>query len=292
MARRRKLRSARAARRPRSAARRLGRGGPARAGAPLPRLLRGDGGGRRFPHAADAARRRSLRPLLRPPARHRPLAQRGRSRFGLAEHRRHLSAAPPGGRRGDRRLLQRRRIRPRAAASRESRICAFLELGRSCVLPDYRNKRTLELLWHGIWAYVLRHGFDVMIGCASLEGTDPEKLALPLSFLHHHCRAPEEWRVGAHADRRVEMNRMPAEAIDAEGGASRAAAAHQRISPARRLRRRRRRHRPPVRHDRRRDRAAGRGDQRAATSAITAPTPAAMPSARAPKPEDAPLAAA
>src|SRR6202048_295390 len=30
----------------------------------------------------------------------------------------------------------------------------FLELGRSCVLPPYRNKRTVELLWHGIWAYV------------------------------------------------------------------------------------------------------------------------------------------
>lgn len=90
----------------------------------------------------------------------------------------------------------------------------FLELGRSCVLPEYRNKRTLELLWHGIWAYVLRHGVDVMIGCASLEGTDPEKLALPLSFLHHHCRAPEDWRLAARKGRRVEMNQMPAEAID------------------------------------------------------------------------------
>ncbi len=30
----------------------------------------------------------------------------------------------------------------------------FLELGRSCVLPRYRNKRTVELLWHGIWSYV------------------------------------------------------------------------------------------------------------------------------------------
>ena len=28
----------------------------------------------------------------------------------------------------------------------------FLELGRSCVLPDYRTKKTVELLWHGIWA--------------------------------------------------------------------------------------------------------------------------------------------
>ena len=32
--------------------------------------------------------------------------------------------------------------------------------------PPYRNKRTVELLWHGIWTYVLRHQLDVMIGCA------------------------------------------------------------------------------------------------------------------------------
>ena len=90
----------------------------------------------------------------------------------------------------------------------------FLELGRSCVLPEYRNKRTLELMWHGIWAYVLRHRIDVMIGCASLEGTDPEKLALPLSYLHHHHRAPEEWSVAPVKSRRVEMNRMPSDHVD------------------------------------------------------------------------------
>ena len=39
----------------------------------------------------------------------------------------------------------------------------FLELGRSCVLADYRNKRTLELLWHGIGAYTTRHRSDVLI---------------------------------------------------------------------------------------------------------------------------------
>jgi putative hemolysin len=91
----------------------------------------------------------------------------------------------------------------------------FLELGRSCVLPEYRNKRTLELLWHGIWVYVLRHGLDVMIGCGSLTGTEPEQLALPLSFLHHSHRAPPEWSVAARDDRRIEMRRMPASAIDA-----------------------------------------------------------------------------
>jgi len=91
----------------------------------------------------------------------------------------------------------------------------FLELGRSCVLPAYRNKRTVELLWHGIWTYVLAHRLDVMIGCASLEGTDPDRLALPLSFLHHYARAPEEWRTCAVPRRYVEMNRMPKRAVNA-----------------------------------------------------------------------------
>lgn len=90
----------------------------------------------------------------------------------------------------------------------------FLELGRSCVLPPYRNKRTVELLWHGIHAYVQHHRCDVMIGCASIEGTDPKRLALPLSFLHHYSRAPELWRARALPERYVEMNRISKESID------------------------------------------------------------------------------
>ena len=90
----------------------------------------------------------------------------------------------------------------------------FLELGRSCVLAPYRNKRTVELLWHGIHAYFLQYRCDVMFGCASLDGTDPEQMALPLSFLHHYARAPELWRAQALPRRYVEMNRMSKEAID------------------------------------------------------------------------------
>ncbi|MBI2713276.1 MAG: GNAT family N-acetyltransferase [Rhizobiales bacterium] len=90
----------------------------------------------------------------------------------------------------------------------------FLELGRSCVLAPYRNKRTVELLWHGIHAYVLQNRCDVMIGCASLDGTEPKQLALPLSFLHHYAGAPEAWRARALPSRYVEMNRMSKETID------------------------------------------------------------------------------
>ena len=90
----------------------------------------------------------------------------------------------------------------------------FLELGRSCVLPRYRTKRTVELLWHGISRYVAQHGIDVMIGCASFESTDPARLSLPLSFLHHYASAPDAWCARARSSRYVEMNRMAKEAID------------------------------------------------------------------------------
>jgi putative hemolysin len=90
----------------------------------------------------------------------------------------------------------------------------FLELGRSCVLPAYRNKRALELLWHGVWAYVRLHRLDVMLGCASLAGTDPQRLALPLAFLHHHAQASAEWRVCAQEGRRVAMDLLSVSDID------------------------------------------------------------------------------
>jgi len=90
----------------------------------------------------------------------------------------------------------------------------FLELGRSCVLAPYRNKRTLELLWHGIASYAAQNRPDVMIGCASLDGVDADRLALPLSFLHHYARAPEAWRARALPARYIEMNRIAKDAID------------------------------------------------------------------------------
>lgn len=92
----------------------------------------------------------------------------------------------------------------------------FMELGRSCVLKPYRNKRTVELLWHGLWTYVREHKVDVMIGCASFEGTDPNEHAAALSFLHHFARAPEEWRVRAHDRLFVPMDRFAKEDIDAK----------------------------------------------------------------------------
>jgi putative hemolysin len=90
----------------------------------------------------------------------------------------------------------------------------FLELGRSCVLKPFRTKPVVELLWQGIWNYVRAHNLHVMLGCASLEGTDPTPHARALSFLAHNAKAPAEWRVRALDHRYIEMNRMPADQID------------------------------------------------------------------------------
>ena len=65
--------------------------------------------------------------------------------------------------------------------------CSFMELGRSCVLKPYRNRRTVELLWQGIWSYVREHGVDVMIGCASFEGIDPSAHAQALELPPPPC---------------------------------------------------------------------------------------------------------
>ena len=94
----------------------------------------------------------------------------------------------------------------------------FLELGRSCVHRDYRSKRTIDLLWCGIWAYATHHRITCLIGCASLPGTDPNRLALPLSYLAAHARAPEGWSATAHAGRGVAMGAMVAGTFDARRG--------------------------------------------------------------------------
>ncbi len=92
----------------------------------------------------------------------------------------------------------------------------FLELGRSCVHPGYRNRPTIELLWRGILAYADRHGAEVLFGCVSLPGVDPKILRPQLSVLHHHALAPEDWRVRPHAHMRAETNLLAPDAYDAK----------------------------------------------------------------------------
>jgi L-ornithine Nalpha-acyltransferase len=90
----------------------------------------------------------------------------------------------------------------------------FLEVGRSCVAQGFRDKPAAELLWQGIWNYVRHHKLDVMLGCASLAGTNPVALSDELTFLAQATAPPEEWSVQALPSRKVEMKRKPVADID------------------------------------------------------------------------------
>lgn len=99
-----------------------------------------------------------------------------------------------------------------------SRLIAYpgeiLELGRSCVDAEYRGRPVMQLLWGGIAAYVSHHGIAVMFGCASLPGTDPAALAVPLSYLYYHHLAPPALRPRALPARYVDMRRLDPAALD------------------------------------------------------------------------------
>jgi putative hemolysin len=43
-----------------------------------------------------------------------------------------------------------------------------MEIGRTCVDPEYRNGAVIATLWQGIAAHVTSQGFDYLFGCASI----------------------------------------------------------------------------------------------------------------------------
>ncbi len=91
----------------------------------------------------------------------------------------------------------------------------ILELGRSCVATAYRNRTAMQLLWRGIAAYVFHHRIDLMFGCASLPGIDPDALAGELSYLYYNHLAPREIRPRALPHRYVDMRRVDRDVLDA-----------------------------------------------------------------------------
>ena len=115
---------------------------------------------------------------------------------------------------GTYRLLQRAHLDPSQSfyTANEfdiSKILSFpgkiLELGRSCVDINYRNRVTLQLLWQGIAAYVFSHKIDLMFGCASFPGTQPEIHQPALAYLRSQHQAPQIIRPSALPKKYIDM---------------------------------------------------------------------------------------
>ena len=105
-----------------------------------------------------------------------------------------------------------------------SRLVAYngeiMEVGRSCVAPEFRNRPTMQLLWRGIADYIAAYGIDILFGCASLPGTDPQALAVPLTYLYYYHLAAPYLRATALPHRYVDMRLMDPTDVDPEKGLS------------------------------------------------------------------------
>ena len=82
----------------------------------------------------------------------------------------------------------------------------LLELGRACVAPAYRsNKRAIELMWRGVWAYARHHRADAIFGCASFPGAEPAVHAAALRFLRAAGGGDPQWDVDAVQGRAADL---------------------------------------------------------------------------------------
>lgn len=84
--------------------------------------------------------------------------------------------------------------------------CNLLELGRSCVLPEYRTKPIIQLLWKGISSYITNHNIDVLFGCGSIHETDISKISESLAYLYHYHLSHDGLRPCALRGQYVDMN--------------------------------------------------------------------------------------
>ncbi|WP_333869502.1 GNAT family N-acetyltransferase [Cypionkella sp.] len=90
----------------------------------------------------------------------------------------------------------------------------LLELGRSCVHPDYRGGTAMLHLWNALADYVLEREIEILFGVASFHGTDVQALAQPLAFLHHNHLAPAALRVRVQPGQAQRMDLLRPDQID------------------------------------------------------------------------------
>ncbi|HEX5125112.1 MAG TPA: GNAT family N-acyltransferase [Rhodocyclaceae bacterium] len=71
----------------------------------------------------------------------------------------------------------------------------LVEIGRSCIDTNYRNGAVIALLWSGIARFLTQHGYDMLMGCASISMADGGHNAANIYNALQDHMAPLEYRV-------------------------------------------------------------------------------------------------
>ena len=83
----------------------------------------------------------------------------------------------------------------------------ILELGRSCIHPEYRSGIILKLLWQGISKYIKIYKIKLLMGCASFNGTNPSKFEDEFSLLYKCYRLPKNYDVDSLQNNQISLKK-------------------------------------------------------------------------------------
>ena len=89
----------------------------------------------------------------------------------------------------------------------------YIEVGRTCIHPDYRRGAVLAMLWRGIAEIVVSENIDYLIGCASIPFNNGDQyIASVMDQIHKYHYAPESLRVRPLVPLRLNMEQVNDEA--------------------------------------------------------------------------------
>ena len=71
---------------------------------------------------------------------------------------------------------------------------SLIEIGRTCVHPDYRKGAIMGLLWSGLVRFMVANGFEYLMGCASIPMQN-NKYHILFTKLQEHYSTADDLRV-------------------------------------------------------------------------------------------------
>ncbi|MDR1009363.1 MAG: GNAT family N-acetyltransferase [Rickettsiales bacterium] len=90
----------------------------------------------------------------------------------------------------------------------------ILELGRSCVAKSHRNRLTMQMMWNALAAYMFDYKIELMFGCGTFLGTNPDEYADALSYLYYNHVETGAMKISAKGENARPMNLLPKDEID------------------------------------------------------------------------------
>lgn len=69
----------------------------------------------------------------------------------------------------------------------------MVEMGRFCVHPEWRDPDIIRVAWAAMTRYVDQAGIEMLFGCSSFIGTEPEDHAEAFAMLKERHLAPRRW---------------------------------------------------------------------------------------------------